>query len=102
MTPFKRYSYEKGCHLIVSYFSLHFRRLPKDSRRDFVSKGGRCIIERRSTPICFINRFKLVSGLFSVSTSRRKKTFEPREFIVAGENVTALGHIEGYARDTKQ
>ena len=30
------------------------------------------------------------------------KTFEPREFIVAGENVTVLGYIEGYARDTKQ
>jgi uncharacterized protein len=30
------------------------------------------------------------------------KTFEPREFIVAGENVTVLGHIAGYARDTKQ
>ena len=30
------------------------------------------------------------------------KTFEPREFVVAGENVTVLGHIEGYARDTKQ
>ena len=30
------------------------------------------------------------------------KTFEPREFIVAGENVTVLGYMEGYARDTKQ
>jgi uncharacterized protein len=30
------------------------------------------------------------------------KTFEPREFIVAGENVTVLGYIEGYARDTKR
>jgi uncharacterized protein len=30
------------------------------------------------------------------------KKFEPREFIVAGENVTVLGYIEGYARDTKQ
>ena len=30
------------------------------------------------------------------------KTFEPREFIVAGENVTVLGYLEGYVRDTKQ
>jgi uncharacterized protein len=30
------------------------------------------------------------------------KKFEPREFIVAGENVTVLGYMEGYARDTKQ
>jgi uncharacterized protein len=30
------------------------------------------------------------------------KTFEAREFIVAGENVTVLGYIKGYARDTKQ
>jgi uncharacterized protein len=30
------------------------------------------------------------------------KTFEPREFIVAGENVTVLGYMEGYARDTKK
>jgi uncharacterized protein len=30
------------------------------------------------------------------------KAFEPREFIVAGDNVTVLGYIEGYARDTKQ
>ena len=30
------------------------------------------------------------------------KKFEPREFIVAGEKVTVLGYMEGYARDTKQ
>jgi uncharacterized protein len=30
------------------------------------------------------------------------KVFEPREFILAGENVTVLGYLEGYARDTKQ
>jgi len=28
--------------------------------------------------------------------------FEPREFIVAGDNVTILGYLEGSARDTKQ
>ena len=28
--------------------------------------------------------------------------FEPREFIEAGENVTVLGYLEGFARDTKQ
>jgi uncharacterized protein len=27
--------------------------------------------------------------------------FEPREFIEAGENVTILGYLEAYARDTK-
>ena len=29
-------------------------------------------------------------------------TFEPREFIEAGENVTVLGYLEGFARDTNQ
>ena len=28
--------------------------------------------------------------------------FEPREFIEAGENVTVLGYLEGYAFDTNQ
>jgi uncharacterized protein len=29
-------------------------------------------------------------------------TFGPQEFIEAGENVTVLGYLEGFARDTKQ
>ena len=28
--------------------------------------------------------------------------FEPKEFIEAGENVTVLGYLEGFALDTKQ
>ena len=28
--------------------------------------------------------------------------FEPQEFIEAGENVTVLGHLEGFALDTKR
>ena len=44
-----------------------------------------------------------VAKFFSESAQVDKiKTFEPREFVVAGENVTVLGYLEGYARDTKQ
>lgn len=43
------------------------------------------------------------SQVFSQSAQvDEKRRSEPREFIVAGENVTVLGHIEGHARDTKQ
>jgi uncharacterized protein len=48
------------------------------------------------------NRAEVAKFFSDLGQVEEVKAFEPREFIVAGENVTVLGYTEGYARDTKQ
>jgi uncharacterized protein len=48
------------------------------------------------------NRAEVAKFFSDQAQVEEVKAFEPREFIVAGENVTVLGYIESYARDTKQ
>jgi uncharacterized protein len=48
------------------------------------------------------NRAEVANFFSDEAQIEDTKVFEPREFIVAGENVTVLGHMEGYARDTKR
>jgi hypothetical protein len=58
-----------------------------------------------SLPHCSLRRnsTEVVANFFTAFGSVEELTvFEPREFIEAGENVTALGYLEGYARDTNQ
>ena len=57
-----------------------------------------------SLPHCSLRRNPTeVANFFTALGSVEELTvFEPREFIEAGENVTALGYLEGYARDTNQ
>jgi uncharacterized protein len=57
-----------------------------------------------SLPYSGLRRTRAEVGKFfsDIAQVEEVKAFEPREFIVAGENVTVLGYTEGYARDTKQ
>jgi uncharacterized protein len=48
------------------------------------------------------NRAEVANFFSEMAQTEEVKAFEPREFIVAGENVTVLGYTEGYARDTKK
>jgi ketosteroid isomerase-like protein len=48
------------------------------------------------------NRAEVAKFFSDEAQVEEVKAFEAREFIAAGENVTVLGYIEGYARDTKQ
>jgi ketosteroid isomerase-like protein len=57
-----------------------------------------------SLPHCSLRRSPAeVADFFTALGSVEDLTvFEPREFIEASENVTVLGYLEGYARDTNQ
>jgi uncharacterized protein len=57
-----------------------------------------------SLPHCSLRRNPAeVAGFFTdLASVEELPVFEPREFIEAGENVTVLGYLEGYARDTNQ
>jgi uncharacterized protein len=48
------------------------------------------------------NRAEVAKFFSDEAQVEEVEAFEVREFIVAGENVTVLGYIQGYARDTKQ
>jgi uncharacterized protein len=48
------------------------------------------------------NRAEVASFFSDPAQAEEVKAFEPREFIVAGENVTVLGYTEGCARETKK
>jgi uncharacterized protein len=57
-----------------------------------------------SLPYSGLRRTPAEVGEFfaAVSDAEDITVFEPREFIEAGENVTVLGYLEAFARDTKQ
>ena len=57
-----------------------------------------------SLPHCSLRRnpAEVADFFAALGSVEELPVFEPREFIEAGENVTVLGYLEGYARDTNQ
>src|SRR5262249_42505492 len=57
-----------------------------------------------SLPHCSLRRNPAEVGDFFTALDRAENltVFEPREFMEAGENITVLGYVEGFVRDTKQ
>ena len=57
-----------------------------------------------SLPHCSLRRnpAEVADFFIDLGSVEALSVFEPREFIEAGENVTVLGYLEGYAFDTNQ
>ena len=53
-------------------------------------------------PACDRNPAEVAEFFAAIDRAEDLNVFEPREFIETGENVTVLGYLEGFARDTKQ
>ena len=62
------------------------------------------VVGPASLPHCSLRRNPTeVADFFTDLSSVEELTvFEPREFMEAGENVTVLGYLEAYTRDTNQ